>query len=61
LFPVLPIFLVGAGPWRADAVAMSRKLQIASFWRVFAVQLARGKAAQVRRILVPLAQTSRRR
>jgi len=27
----LAIFLVGAGPWRVDAVAMSRELQITSF------------------------------
>ena len=31
LFPVLPVFLVDAGPWRVDAVAMSRELQITSF------------------------------
>ena len=29
--PVLPVFLVGAGPWRVDAVAMSGELQITSF------------------------------
>jgi len=31
LFPVLPVFLVDAGPWRVDAVAMSKELQITSF------------------------------
>ena len=28
LFPVLPVFLVGAGPWRVDAAAMPGELQI---------------------------------
>ncbi len=31
LCPVLPVFLVGAGPWRVDAVAMPGELQITSF------------------------------
>ncbi len=31
LFPVLPVFLVGAGPWRVDAVAMPGEPQITSF------------------------------
>jgi hypothetical protein len=30
-FLVLSVFLVGAGPWRVDAAAMSGELQITSF------------------------------